>query len=233
MEVVILAGGKGTRLQSVVNDRPKPMADINGKPLLQYLLDFWIKQGCEHFILSVGYMHQAVSDYFGQQYRDIPISYSIENKPLGTGGAILKAAGHVQSENFVVINGDSYFDISFKALKREHDEQDADVSIALFKAENTSRYGLVDIDETNAVTGFHEKQATGVSGLFNAGTYLINKNFLRSIRFENKLVSFEEDLMPGWLASDVRVIGIPVQGMFIDIGIPEDYAKAKTLFLKF
>lgn len=230
MDVVILAGGKGTRLQTVVNDRPKPMAEVAGKPFLEYLMGFWIKQGCENLILSTGYRNDFIFDYFGTSYHKVPVSYEIEDEPLGTGGALLKAVQQLHAEEFVLVNGDSYFDFPFHKMYLQHRDNHADISMALFKAENIERYGTVSIDENNQLKSFQEKTNTKSGGWVNAGIYLINRNILEAGNCEEKFISLEKDLFPAWLDAGMKIQGFKSKGFFIDIGIPETYKNAQNLF---
>ena len=132
LEAVVLAGGLGTRLRSVLPDLPKPMAPVNGRPFLEYLLDFWISQGVEHFVLSVGYRYQAVLDHFGFSYRDIPIDYSIESKPVGTGGGLFLASEKIFSDQpFFVINGDTYFPVEANSILNFHTETKSGLTLVL------------------------------------------------------------------------------------------------------
>ena len=114
MEAIILAGGKGTRLQSVVSDVPKPMADVNGRPFLSYLLHFLSTKGVRKVVLSVGYKHEVISNYYSNCFENMSICYAIENEPLGTGGALVESLKQVTDSNVLLLNGDSFFDINLK-----------------------------------------------------------------------------------------------------------------------
>ena len=127
-EAVILAGGFGTRLQSVVADVPKPMAPVNGKPFLQYILDYCIKQGIERVVLSTGYKHEVIFSFFGTQYNTITIQYAHEQEPLGTGGGIQFALQKCIDENVVVLNGDTFFDVDLQALESQHISAQSELS---------------------------------------------------------------------------------------------------------
>ncbi len=229
MEVIFLAGGKGSRLQPVVSDRPKPMADISGSPFLEYLLAFWKQQGCDHYVLSIGYMEQVIRNHFGDSYQGVPISYISEKQPLGTGGALLKAKMLIDSGNFVLVNGDSYLDFSFASLLEQHIGNQAAFTMALFEAENSNRYGTVILDHQNNIIKLLEKSPDVSHGWINAGIYLINSEMLENYEDENKFISFEQELIPDWLNQHGKLQGYKSNGFFIDIGIPDDYQKAQKL----
>ena len=128
---IILAGGMGTRLQSVVNDRPKVMAEIEGKPFLSCLLDILLRQGIKNVVLAVGYKREFIVNYYNYKYKDIELKYSIEDAPLGTGGAIRQALDYAEDENVFIVNGDTYFDVDYKGMSDFHDKNNAQITIAL------------------------------------------------------------------------------------------------------
>ena len=144
----VLAGGLGTRLRSSVSDVPKPMAPVDNKPFLEYLIKFWISQGISKFIISVSYMRDSIINYFGDNYEGIKLEYFIEKDPLGTGGGLIKTAKE-QLDTFVVINGDTFFEISLNELKLFKNKTKAEVVIALFKSNDRSRYAQVLLNEAN------------------------------------------------------------------------------------
>ncbi len=221
-EAIIIAGGKGTRLQSVLDDIPKPMAPIGNKPFLEILLNQLIANGIQTVILSVGYKWQHIKDYFGSQYKTLTLEYAVEHEPLGTGGGIKKAAGMVRANNFYVINGDTFFDIDFRWLYSFYLQNDADICIALKPMEHFSRYGSVILDSSYKVVQFKEKQFVK-EGFINGGIYLISKGIFNGIT--NTKFSFEKDLLEKKLEK-LQIFGFPSNNYFIDIGIPEDYRKA-------
>lgn len=227
-EAIILAGGMGSRLKSVVADLPKPMAPVNGKPFLSYLLRYLASQQIDRFILSVGYRHAVITDYFGDHYQSIPIDYVIEEEPLGTGGAISLAMETCQSKNIFILNGDTFFPVDLDRLRAEHLRFRAEVTLALKKIKKADRYGTIGLDETGRVTSFHEK-ASQAEALINGGIYLLNKVKFGKRTF-SKHFSFEQD----YLAQVVREQGIAgyiFDNYFIDIGIPESYRQAGKDFL--
>lgn len=231
MEAIILAGGFGTRLQKVVNDLPKSMALINDRPFLEYLLNFLTGQGIRKVILSVGYKQEMIRDHFKDHYKHLQISYAIEDEPLGTGGGILNALGHVEGDSVFAMNGDSMFRIDLFAMKEKHEKASADLTIALRYLEETSRFGTVRIDNDRRVTAFVEKQEDSDPGYINGGIYLINKNYLLSSSFGKKF-SIEKDCFEKRY-KESRIFGYPAKGYFLDIGIPEDYMTAQDEFKRF
>jgi NDP-sugar pyrophosphorylase family protein len=168
-EAIILAGGKGTRLHGIVDDKPKPMAPVNGKPFLEYLLSNLYDHGIRHFILSVGYSHQNITDRFGNKFREANITYVIENKALGTGGAIKFAAQSAKNDKFWIFNGDTYVDIELDEFYIKN--KDLQLSIGLIKMKNFDRFGVVITDD-KFITGFSEKKYTE-AGYINAGIYIM------------------------------------------------------------
>ena len=231
MEAIILAGGFGTRLKTLVNDVPKSMALVNGKPFLEYILNFLSGQGIQKVILSVGYMNDAIQSQLKNHYKNILISYAIEEEPLGTGGGILNALKIVEGTRAVVLNGDSMFRIDLNALHNLHETNKADITLALRYLEDTSRYGSVKIDQTKQITGFTEKGTEASPGYINGGIYLINKEFFNAHKFPEKF-SIEKDCFEK-LFSRSRMFGYPARGYFLDIGIPEDYMRAQDEFKQF
>lgn len=226
MEAIILAGGKGTRLQSVVNDVPKPMANINGKPFLAYLIHSLSTKGVTKIILSVGYKHDAIMDYFLDCYDGISINYAIEDEPLGTGGALAKSLEQVSTNNILLLNGDSFFDVDVKQLYQQHALYDCDVTLSLKEMHNFDRYGTVAV-QNNWVINFEEKVYKSC-GLINGGVYVLKRSLLATIPHE-KIFSFEADILQKYF-NQLSVGAYIDSGYFIDIGVPEDYLKAQKDF---
>jgi D-glycero-alpha-D-manno-heptose 1-phosphate guanylyltransferase len=224
-EAIILAGGFGTRLQKVVKEVPKPMALVNGRPFLAHILDYLLGQRINRLVLSVGYKHEMIQDYFGGFYKDLPIRYVIEDTPLGTGGGIRKALLDVITDDVVIVNGDTLFQVNIDELISVHKENKSEVSIALKRFENTDRYGAVTLDADGRISGFEEKKYTG-SGLINGGVYLLDRvRFLKHGLPE--VFSFEKDYLEANVGN-VDMFGVVSDGYFIDIGIPEDYQRAQA-----
>lgn len=227
-EAIVLAGGFGTRLQSVIQDIPKPMAPVAGKPFLKFVLDYLIEQHVKHCVLAVGYKRETIINYFGGLYKDLKISYSKEDEPLGTGGAIKKATEKIEGDNCFVLNGDTFFKADLAQLHAFHIEKKALLSMALKPMVNFDRYGTVVIDANNRVTAFEEKKYLR-EGLINGGVYCMDKNIFPK-RLKDKF-SFEKDVLEKEISRG-RIYGEIFNNYFIDIGIPDDYEKAKNDFAR-
>lgn len=228
VEAIILAGGFGTRLQHVVNDVPKPMAPVNGLPFLAYLLDKLNIAGVTHVILSTGYKHEYIENYFHNKYKSIDISYSRETTPLWTGGAIKLALRLTQSENILVLNGDTLFDIDFNHFLNFHTEQNTNLSVALRPIEQVERYGCVQTNAQKQIIGFSEKGEYKGKGLINGGIYLIKRSLFDGMNLPDKF-SFEKEILEK-IHYTQSIYGEEFNSYFLDIGIPEDYYKAQQEF---
>ena len=218
-----MAGGLGTRLQSVVSDVPKCMAPINGVPFLQFILDDLQQQGITRFIFSLGYKSESIIDFVEENYASLEKIYVIEQEPLGTGGAIKASCKKVAGKNVFVLNGDTLFTVNLKTLGAFHTEQQHACSLALKPMTNFSRYGAVEIDNNNVVTAFHEKKFCA-KGLINGGVYALDAELFLQEPLPEKF-SFEKDYLEANIASH-KLYGIAFDSYFIDIGIPEDYERA-------
>ncbi|KPA90023.1 MULTISPECIES: sugar phosphate nucleotidyltransferase [Pseudomonas] len=224
---IILAGGLGTRLRSVVSSVPKPMAPINGRPFLEYLLDYWIEQGISRFILSVGYQCTVITEHFGGRYRSAEVEYAIEHERLGTGGGLLLAAAMLKDEDaFVLLNGDTFFAVELAALDRFARKAGSDWALSLFRAEEANRYmGLELTDEQRILSLASQRGLPGC--LANGGVYWVRRDSLASSPFvAGNSVSLEDELLPTLLARGACLSGFAAEGSFIDIGIPHDYQRA-------
>ena len=225
LEAVILAGGLGSRLRPVVNDRPKPMALVGGKPFLEWLIKDLRNQGVQRLILCVGYMGETIEGYFGSgREQGLEIVYSREAAPLGTGGAIKLALPKLRGSRFFALNGDSLCDFSLRAMLNTHIQRSASATLWLLSVDDGERYGAVKIDDNQEITEFREKSATGQAGMINAGVYLLDRHILEPMP-ENKACSLEKDLFPGLVGHGI--VGVVGQGPFIDIGTPESYEFAE------
>lgn len=230
---IILAGGLGTRLRSVVPDLPKPMAPVAGRPFLEILLDYWIDQGVDRFILSVGYRHDAIVGHFGKRYRNADLDYVIEQSPMGTGGGFLLAVEKLARDDyFLLLNGDTYFAVDLEALKQFAATADADWCFALFRANEEGRYMGMEVDAGGAIGAL--KSGTGQPGrLANGGVYLISPRALVGCAYQaGEKVSLENDILPSAKSAGQRLFGKEFTGNFIDIGVPHDYEFAYTLLVK-
>ena len=234
MEAIVLVGGLGTRLREVVPDLPKPMAPVNGRPFLEYLLEFWIGQGLDHVVLATGYKHEIIQNHFGKKYGPLSIDYSIEETLMGTGGAIFLSLEKIQGGNsFFVINGDTFFPIDTKALLAFHQRRGSGLTMVLRTMPEAKRYGSVKTGVDGRVLEFCPPGHGSPPFMINAGTYLCSKAFLENVhveRNERTPVSLESDLFPSWISEKRSFYGWPTSGDFIDIGIPEDYRKCQDLF---
>ncbi len=226
-ECIILAGGFGTRLQSVVSDVPKSMALVANRPFLEYLFEYLEQQDIKHVVLSLGYKADVVIDWLKLQQRKFDISYQIEETPLGTGGAIKFAFEKIQGDSAFIINGDTFFDVNLNRFQTFHKSSDADISIVLREMSEFDRYGSVNIASDNRITRFNENKYCK-SGLINGGTYLINKVTFERLNTRQQF-SFEKDVLEAHI-SDIQIYGHIENGYFIDIGIPSDFEKANLDF---
>ena len=225
-EAIILAGGFGTRLAHVVSDVPKPMAPVCDKPFLQFILDDLAGKGVGRAVLAVGYKKECIEAYFGESYAGMELVYSPEDKPLFTGGAIRKAMGVVKGDRAFVINGDTYFDVDLDAMEQAHQSSCAVLTIAAKPMKEFDRYGTVEMDETGRIEAFREKQPCK-EGKINGGIYLIEKEEMLVI--EEEKFSFETAYMEAHV-KDKAMYAFTSDGYFIDIGVPEDYARAQKDF---
>ena len=224
MEAIILAGGKGTRLKSLVSDRPKPLADINGQPFLSILLSFLIRQGCQHFILATGHQREMIRSTYGGDYLGIPISYSEETIPLGTGGAVINAHKKLKNNKpFIVLNGDTFFPIDLAFLEKKFTKTQSDVTIALFKTNESGRYGAAKQDNRGLIKLTNERANTGESA--NGGIFMIEPTKLDLIRNMKLPWSFETDFLPALASLGGRITGVTFNEPFTDIGLPHDYLR--------
>ena len=221
---IILAGGLGTRLRSVVQDMPKPMAPVKGKPFVEYILQYLRMYGIQRVIFSIGYRGEVVEEYFGNRYANMEVSYAKEETPLGTGGGIFQAAQMCGEEPFLVVNGDTLFDINLFQLEDFYRQRKADMVVALKRMEDFDRYGVVELAEDQRVVGFREK-AYQKEGVINGGVYYFSKKVFDIAAFPEQF-SFEKDFLERYL-QELNIYGCELDGYFIDIGIPEDYAKAE------
>jgi D-glycero-alpha-D-manno-heptose 1-phosphate guanylyltransferase len=226
-EVIILAGGMGTRLRDSIDKLPKPMAPVNGKPFLFHLLTWLKNYNVEKIILSTGYRSESITGYFGDSFSGIPVGYAVEHKALGTGGAIMFAMQKCTSDNIVVVNGDTFFPINLDKFFRFHEKMGNIFSIALKPMKDVSRYGTVEC-EGDTILGFNEKRLCK-EGLINGGIYIINREFLGSQKLPETF-SIESDVLEKLAGSSLLKCMI-FDEPFIDIGIPEDYYRAGD-FLK-
>ncbi len=220
MKALILAGGLGTRLRSLINDRPKPMADVHGKPFLQILVEQLRSQGIREIVLSVGYMADRIVSYFGDgNFLGVKIEYSKEEKPLGTGGAIKKAYSLLKSEErFLVMNGDTYLNADYRFMFSRSSELNAIAYLLVKKGETEQKAGSIEVDDSFRVRGI--KEVERASGYFYAGVSVLSKYVFKHMP-ELESFSFEYDLLPRLLS--YGVYAQVFEGYFRDIGTVEGY----------
>lgn len=229
-EVIILAGGLGTRLHSVVNDVPKCMAPVAGTPFLWYLLKYLSHFDVERVVLSVGYLRNVIIDWIDENGNEFSFGfdYAIETTPLGTGGGIKLALNKCLSNDAIVLNGDTFFNVDLDELYRQHRLHPTSITLALKPMANFDRYGNVRING-NMIMTFEEKKYCD-RGLINGGIYVISKSDDLFNGLPDKF-SFETDVLQPQCISG-NLYGIVQNGYFIDIGIPEDYKRANKDFPK-
>jgi NDP-sugar pyrophosphorylase family protein len=224
---ILLVGGMGTRLRSVVPTAPKPLAAVGGAAFLELLVRQLRCQGIRQLVMCTGYRAEQIEEEFGDGHAwDVQIRYSKELEPLGTAGAVKLAAPYVRdASEFVVMNGDSFLDLDFGRLVRFHRSHGGIATVAVFRVEDTNRYGTVQTDAGSRVTAFLEKTGSAAPGLVNAGIYVFDASILEHI--PEGPASLERDVFPKVL--DRAVYAFEQRGVFIDIGTPEDYARAQLL----
>lgn len=224
-EVIILAGGFGTRLRQVVSDVPKPMApmDEKGTPFLAFVMHRLALQGIRRVVLSVGYMAGIIQQYFGDSFEGMSIEYVFEESPLGTGGAVKKALGVCQGDSVFVINGDTFLDVPLAELKQLHERTAADFTLAARDMWQFDRYGALLLDENDRVIRFCEKQYCE-HGYINGGVYCVKQIMVDNMQAE--AFSLEKDFLE-INTEQLRIYAFKTNGYFIDIGIPDDYRLAR------
>lgn len=224
-EAMILVGGKGTRLQSVVSDRPKPMAEVGGRPFLAWLLSSLREQGVRRIVLCTGHLADVVEDYFGKgQSWGVNLEYSRDPFPLGTGGAVRHALSRIRGRRFLVLNGDSFCRFDLPLLVRTHREREARATLWLTEAEDCARYGSVVLGPEGQILAFTEKTQACGSGLVNAGVYLLERTVAEDIPTDRP-VSLETAVFPDLIGDGLY--GVSGEGTHLDIGTPESYATAE------
>ncbi len=225
VDVVILCGGKGTRLKEVVSDRPKPMAEINDRSFLDILIDYISSFGFKRVILSVGYMADYIKDYYRNKRRHCEILFSQENEPLGTAGGIKQAEYLVRSNPFLVLNGDSFCPVSLSQFLEFHSKKEALVSMVVTESEDVRDFGTISLDDSQGIIRFEEKKE-GKKSFINAGIYLFQKEVFSLIPSHIRY-SLEHDLFPTLVGQ--KFYGYVTQEKLLDIGTPDRYELAKRI----
>jgi D-glycero-alpha-D-manno-heptose 1-phosphate guanylyltransferase len=225
MEAVVLAGGMGTRLKQRVADRPKPMALVAGRPFLDYVLASLERAGVRRVVLAVSYLASQISDHYGSRWNSLELDYSLETAALGTGGGFRLAMEKIRGDTFWALNGDSLLECDFKKMKTTHQAEHADLTIALRKVPDASRYGAA-VWNGGQITGFQEKGGANGAAWINGGVYFCPKKVLNSSPLGQKF-SFEKEILEVG-SSTKKIWGVPCEGFFIDIGVPEDFDRAQN-----
>ena len=229
MEAIILAGGLGTRLRSVVSGVPKPMAPVAGRPFLEHLMRHWMTRGVRRFILSVGYLREVIIDHFGERFEGVPVSYAVEQQPLGTGGGLLCALPQVECTCCLALNGDTFFDVDPAELETLQRRCGVAAAMALFEAPAEGRYMGVLLGKDSRVTKLSVPSGEGAK-FCNGGVYWLRKDAFQGSGFAaGGTCSLEADLFEWLLAHGAGIAGLPNTGFFIDIGVPEDLRRAGTI----
>ncbi len=232
---IVLAGGLGTRLREVVQELPKVMAPINGRPFLEYQIEFLYQQGIRNVMLATGYKHEVINHHFSPEniqnlkplFREINIQFSHETEPLGTGGAVLKALENIHQPVFL-LNGDSFFDIKLETLVRKKEETNARIVLALRRVDDVSRYGAVEINPEGQIIRFVEKGDNKGPGLINGGVYLFDAEWFKG-RAPSNVFSLEKEILADVKENDY-LAAVVFDNYFIDIGVPEHYKLAQYEF---
>ncbi|MBF0180937.1 MAG: nucleotidyltransferase family protein [Magnetococcales bacterium] len=223
-EAIVLAGGLGKRLRSLVPELPKPMAPVAGRPFLARLLGWLARQGVRRVILSVGYRREVIMEGFGARFQGMELDYAVEEEPLGTAGGIRLGLARVRGSEAFLLNGDTWFDVPLARLVACRVRQGAEVTMAVKPMADCGRYGAVSLDDNGRVTGFREK-GVGGPGRINGGVFLISTALREAL---TGCFSFESDYLQARIAT-LHVAAVVSDGDFIDIGVPEDYLAAQTL----
>ena len=237
-EAIVLAGGFGTRLQTVVSDVPKPMAPVNQEPFLNYLFNYLTAYGVNRIVVSTGYLNEKIVDYYTNLmqpcfWNGADILFSHEVEPLGTGGAIRLALDKCNENKVFVVNGDSFFDVNLTRFHENHHRENSHHSLALREVTNAARYGTVQLNDVGSrIIKFKEKSGEEKNGLINGGVYILNKSMYQSATPKATNFSIEKDFFEKQLFKQ-SIMGFEFDGYFIDIGIPEDYERAQHEFKRF
>lgn len=227
LTAVILAGGLGTRLRDVLPDTPKPMAPVDGRPFLEYLVEQLRRGGFVDVVICVGYKADVIASHFGDgRGHGVHIRYAREETLLGTAGALGKARHLIASDPFLAMNGDSYCAADLRQLITEHRASGAAATIVATEVPDASRYGSLALAADGAVTGFLEKSKTPGPGLINAGIYLLNRAVLDLVP-DGRPCSMERQVLPALVGRGLHAF--KVSGAFIDIGIPAEFARAAAV----
>jgi len=225
-QAIVLVGGLGTRLRETVPDVPKALAPVAGRPFIEYLLVALAAAGCTRAVLAVGYRHDLVVNHLGASFAGLSLDYSVEDVPLGTGGAARKALTKIDTPQSLLLNGDTWLDLDFRAMVAAHRTASARVTIAVLEVADVARYGAVEVEDQRVVR-FAEKGRSG-AGLINAGAYVLEPDLFDEVAMPEAF-SLERDFLSPNLTR-LSPLAYAVQGGFIDIGTPSDYQRAQGFF---
>lgn len=229
IDAIVLAGGLGTRLRDVIDDRPKVLAPVKSRPFLDFILD--ALSSCKHVgrvVLAVGYMKERIIELYGKNRKyPFEIAFSVEEQLLGTGGAIKQALASTSSKQVLVLNGDSFVEMELDELLLAHEKNGQAMTMTMVEVDDASRFGRVVADDNGRIVSFLEKSAETAAGFINAGVYIFQRNIFDAVAAETP-VSLERDLMPDFLAKGIY--GYKTNGKFIDIGTPDSYDTSSSFF---
>jgi D-glycero-alpha-D-manno-heptose 1-phosphate guanylyltransferase len=218
VDAAVLAGGLGTRLRAAIDDRPKVLADVAGRPFLAYVLDHLADQGVRRVVLCTGYLGEQVEAAFGTRYRGLTLAYSREPAPLGTGGALRLALPKLSTDDVLVMNGDSLCTAPLSPMLSAHRRRRAQATLLLTRVDDAERYGTVLLDDEG-----REKGTTG-PGLVSSGVYLLRRDLLAGVP-TGRSISIERELFPSWIGPNMY--GYVCEQPFVDIGLPSSLTQAR------
>jgi NDP-sugar pyrophosphorylase family protein len=227
-DAIVLCGGAGLRLRTITGDVPKSMADVANRPFLELLLRQLRRHRFERVILAVGYRQDVIRSHFGERAFGLYLTYSAESSPLGTGGALRKAADLVESKSVLIMNGDSYTDADLREFVADYRESKSDASVIVVPADGRADCGTVLVDGRGRLAGFAEKQNTFHSPYVNAGIYLIASRIVQDIP-PGLQTSLEKELFPQWLREGRHVRAFVCPQRCVDIGTPDRYMNAQDI----
>lgn len=230
ISIAILVGGMGSRLRPAVENKPKAMAPINGKPFLSYLFNWLILQGAQEVVLCTGYKGEQIRDYFTEQYQSLHIKYSHEKIPLGTAGALRLSMSKVKSDHILAINGDTFCDANLNDYISWYKDNQYNAAILLAYMKDVLRFGSVVTDRQGYVASFSEKVNRYAGGYVSAGIYLLNRNIIEQAP-QGCALSMEYDVLPGLVGKGLA--GFKTRSSFIDIGTPDSFNTAQSYFESF
>jgi D-glycero-alpha-D-manno-heptose 1-phosphate guanylyltransferase len=226
--VLVLAGGLGSRLSVVVNDRPKILAPVAGRAFIDILLEKLVEQGFRRFVLSVGHLKEKIYQHFESHALRSLVTFCPEGTPLGTGGAIWQARRLLETGPFLALNGDSHCDIDFGALISTHHIHHTICTLVVVRMRNRRDFGTVLLEPDGRISQFSEKSDIPGEGWINAGIYLFEPA-LFSMPIPAPAFSLEKDFLP-WLVTQCPIFGFRSEGELVDIGTPERLRQAQELF---